>query len=165
MIFKFTAFVAILSVAFSAAATRHPAQSKFVVEIIPSQNAISPGVAVWKKGDPVFLIIHMTNNSGKTLHFGLMNPVYDYRAIVLDSHGNRVAETGEYRELRKQSKSSILAASRNILVVLKPHQTCTDTIEVSYLLTSQDPVSIRFSLNGNPLQKSALAWSHPTKSE
>lgn len=112
-------------------------KASFAIEITPSQDAIQPGVAVWKKGAPVFFIITMTNNSGRTLHFALTNPAFNYPAIVLDRNGIRVPQTEHYRKLR--DKRNRLLTTRNILVALKPHSSCADGIEVSYLYGLSKP--------------------------
>lgn len=114
------------------------AESAFVLQIAPSQNAIQPGTATWKTGAPVFFILTMKNNSQHVLHFALTNPAFNYRAKVLDSHGKPVPETENFRKLREALKSGFFS-TRNILVVLKPHETCRDTIEVSYLYELANP--------------------------
>jgi len=76
-------------------------QSKFTIEIAPSQNAIQPGIAVFKKGAPVFFIITMKNDSGRVLHFFLNVPARNYRTSVLDSQGRSAPETEYYRETQR----------------------------------------------------------------
>ena len=114
------------------------ADSAFVLQIAPSQNAIQPGTATWKTGAPVFFILTMKNNSRHVLHFALTNPWFDYRARAFDSHGNPVPETENFRKLRESPKSELLS-TRNILVTLKPHGTQQDGIEVSYQYELANP--------------------------
>ncbi|MBZ5509617.1 MAG: hypothetical protein LAN70_00455 [Acidobacteriia bacterium] len=114
-------------------------ESSFVLEIALSQNAITPGGATWKAGAPVFFIITMKNNSEHVLHFALTNPAFNYRAIVLDSKGNAVPETEVFRKMRESLRSPFGITTRNILVELKPHETCQDTIEISYLYDVVEP--------------------------
>jgi hypothetical protein len=104
----------------------------FVLQIAPSQNAVQPGTATWKKGEPVFFILTMKNNSEHTLHFALTNSAFNYRATVLDSQGRPVPETEVFRKMREGHKNSI-DSGRNILVVLQPRETQQDTIELSSL--------------------------------
>jgi hypothetical protein len=131
--------VVLLLAAFPTPSAAQHSQSQFVVTIIPSQNGITPGVAVWTKGVPVFFIIHMTNNSEQTLHFSLVDSGIDFRTIVLDSNGNRVPETDAYRELRERYKSSSLVIESLALIELKPDETCTATIDLSYLFDLSRP--------------------------
>lgn len=132
--FFFGTLLVMLSASFLTAGSSPSAQPKFLLEIIPSHNSTQPGTPVFKRGSAVSFIIRMRNNSEQTLHFALINPAYDYRAIVLDASGNRVPESDAYRKLREQLQSPLgVTTSRMALVELKPHETCTDTIEVSYL--------------------------------
>jgi hypothetical protein len=117
----------------SALAQSH-AKSKFAISIAPSQNAIQPGTPMWAVGAPVFVIVTMTNNSRRTLHLSLINPAFDYRTTVLDnSTGRPVQETEQYRKMREESQKGVFQAARFVIVTLKPHESCRDTIEVSYL--------------------------------
>jgi hypothetical protein len=125
-------FAALLTIAGVSSSLWGEPQSALVLQIAPSQNAIQPGSATWKTGAPVFFILTMKNNSQHVLHFALTNPAFNYRAKVLDSHGKPVPETENFRKFREALESG-LSSTRNILVVLKPHETCQDTIEVSYL--------------------------------
>ena len=103
----------------------------FAISMAPSQNATQPGTLVWNVGAPVFVIVTMTNNSSRTLHLSLMNPAFDYRMTVLDnSTGQPVSETEQYRKMREERA---FQAARFVIITLKPHESCQDTIEVSYL--------------------------------
>ena len=114
------------------------AESAFVLQIAPSQNALQPGTASWKKGEPVFFILTMKNNSEHTLHFALTSPFFNYRATVLDSQGKPVPETEFFRKMREGLNNRI-ESGRNILVVLKSRDTQQDTIELSYLYELANP--------------------------
>jgi len=106
----------------------------FAISIAPSQNATQPGQPVWNVGAPVFVIVTMTNNSSRTLHLSLINPAFDYRMTVLDNAtGQPVSETEQYRKMREESQKGVFQAARFEIVTLKPHESCQDTIEVSYL--------------------------------
>jgi len=105
----------------------------FAISIAPSQNATQPGEPVWKMGAPVFVIVTMKNNSERTLHLSLTNPAFDYRVTVQDDKSGRpVSETEQYRKM-KESKKRHFQNTRFIAVTLKPHDTCQDAIDVSYL--------------------------------
>ena len=117
---------------------RGAAEPVFVLQIAPSQNATQPGTATWKTGAPVFFILTMTNNSPYVLHFLLTNPAFNYRARVLDSKGKPVSETENFRKLREGARSELFS-TRFITKVLKPNESFTDTIEVSYLYELAKP--------------------------
>jgi hypothetical protein len=124
----------------TSALAQDEAKLMFAMSIAPSQNAIQPGEPVWKEGDPVFVIVTMKNNSSKrTLHFALTNPAFNYRTTVQDdTTGQTVPETEQYRKMKEAQKSPFLT-TRNMLVTLKPHKSCQDTIEVSYLYDLSHP--------------------------
>ena len=105
--------------------------NSFALQLAPSQNAIQPGLAVWKAGATVFVLVTTINNSPRTVHYSLTNPGFDWEMDVRDESGNVVAETEEFRKM-KQDRKNWLTDGRNILVELKPHETGQDTIEVSY---------------------------------
>jgi hypothetical protein len=104
--------------------------SGFILQLVPSQNAIQPGAATWKTGAPVFLIVTMVNKSKKTVHYSLTNPGFDYLMDVRDGSGTPVPETEHLRQMKE--KSGVRITGRNIMGSLKPHDTAQDTIEVSY---------------------------------
>jgi hypothetical protein len=112
--------------------------SLFVVEIAPSQNAITPGTDTFKVGDAVELIVKMKNNSRQVLHYALTNPAFNYRLIVLGEDGNPVPETENFRKMKEGAKDRF-ASGRNILVTLKPQETQQDTIQVNYLYDMSKP--------------------------
>lgn len=114
-------------------------KSRFAISIAPSQNATQPGEPVWNVGAPVFVIVTMTNNSTRTLHLSLINPAFDYRVTVLDNATGRPAsETEQYRKMREAQKG-LPQAARFVIVTLKPHDSCRDTIDVSYLYDLSHP--------------------------
>jgi hypothetical protein len=110
----------------------------FAVQIAPSQNAMSPGEATWKKKTPVYVIVTLTNNSDKTLHFTLTNAAFDYRISVKDKDGNPVNETADLRNLKDAAKSGS-AQTRTTPVTLEPQQNKTDAFELSYLFDVAKP--------------------------
>jgi len=118
-------------------------EAKFTIEITPSQNALQPGITVWKKGQPVFFIITMRNHSEHVLHFALTNPAFDYHTTIRDSTGKPVPETENYRRMRERLRNpsgvAVAVTTRNVLVELKPHETQSDTIEISYLYSLSQP--------------------------
>lgn len=117
----------------ASALAQDEAKVMFAISIAPSQNATEPGTPVWNAGAPVFVIVTMTNNSNRTLHLSLSNPAFDYRMTVQDdATGQPVSETEQYRKM-KESQKSHFHTTRFIVVTLKPHESCHDTIEVSYL--------------------------------
>lgn len=107
--------------------------SGFAIQLGPSQNAIQPGAATWKTGAPVVVIVTMINNSKRTVHYSLTNPVFDYVMDVRDASGNSVSETEHFRQMKEGLKSGLRITGRNILVTLEPDQTQQDTIEISNL--------------------------------
>lgn len=110
----------------------------FLIEIAP-QNAIKPGTAEWKAGAPVSVILTMKNTSQRVLHFALTDPAFDYRMTVLDSkHDERVPVTENFQKMEKELKQGH-ARTRNVLITLKPQETCQDTIEVSYFYDLERP--------------------------
>lgn len=111
---------------------------QFGLQIAPSQNAMSPGEATWKKKAPVYVIVTMTNNSAKTLHFNLTNAAFDYRISVRDKDGNPVNETADHRNLKDAAKSGA-ATTRTTAVTLEPQQNKVDAFEVSYLFEMNKP--------------------------
>jgi hypothetical protein len=123
----------------SVAANEDP-KSPFILNIAPSQNAIQqPGVPIWKSGAPVFFILTMKNESDDVLHFNLTNSAFNYRTTVIDSQGRPVPETENFRKMKENDRPQFRHNIRNILVTLKPQETCQDTIEVSYLYDLSKP--------------------------
>jgi hypothetical protein len=120
-------------------------KNRFLLRLTPSQNAIQPGVASWKLGTAVFVIVTMINDSDRVVHYGLTNPGWDYEMDVRDASGNPVPETERLRELRENLKNGRIITGRNILGTLRPHETAQDTIEVSsfYDLSSPGEYSIQ----------------------
>jgi hypothetical protein len=115
-------------------------KSLLSLAITPSQKATQPGVALWKAGDPVFMILTMKKDSKPVLHFALphAHPAFNCRTEVCDAQDILVPETEHLRKLRKSLKSGFLT-TRNVLVTLKPQETCQDPIEVSYLYDVSRP--------------------------
>jgi hypothetical protein len=117
----------------ASALAQDEAKLMFAISIAPSQNALQPGTPVWNVGASVFVIVTMTNNSNRTLHLSLINTAFDYRMTVQDdATGQPVSETEQYRKMKESQKSQFQTA-RFIVVTLKPHESCRDTIDVSYL--------------------------------
>ncbi|HMD38338.1 MAG TPA: hypothetical protein VKH15_03590 [Candidatus Acidoferrum sp.] len=102
----------------------------FALQLVPSQNAIQPGVATWKVGAAAFVLVMMINNSNRTVHYSLTNPGFDWEMDVRDGAGNPVPESQALRKM-KQDAQKVLISGRNILGTLKPHETAQDTVEVS----------------------------------
>lgn len=106
----------------------------FVLELVPSQNATSPGVARWKTGAPVFLLVITVNNTNRTVHYSLRNPAFDYEMEVRDASGTPVPETEWFHKLKQGTESGqirLVESGRNILVTLNPGETGQDTVELS----------------------------------
>ncbi len=111
----------------------------FAISIAPSQDATQPGASVWNAGARVFVIVTMTNNSDRTLHLSIVDPAYDYRMTVQDdATGLPVSETERYRKM-KQSQKNRFQTTGLVVVTLKPHASCADTIEVSQLYDLSRP--------------------------
>lgn len=124
--------VATLFALLIAVAALSSAQSKFLLDLVPSQDALRQGIPVWKSETPVFFIIHMTNDSDQTLHFAVTDPAVNYRWVVLDANNTPVPETKAFRELHELIRRGLWTTGRNMLVELKPHQSFDDGIELSY---------------------------------
>lgn len=101
----------------------------FALQLVPSQNAIQPGVPTWKVGAAAYVLVMMINNSNRTVHYSLTKPGFDWEMDVRDGAGNPVSETELLREM-KQNAQKGLVSGRNILGILKPHETARDTVEV-----------------------------------
>ena len=108
------------------------ARPAFVLQISPTQNATQPGVTTWKSGTPGDIVLTMRNNSKHVLHFSLTNSAFNSRVKMLNSQGKPAPETDNFQKLRERFKSGFFS-TRTFLVVLKPHQTYQETIELSYL--------------------------------
>jgi hypothetical protein len=117
-------------------------KSLFSLAIAPSRKAAQPGVAFWKAGDPVFMILTMNNDSKRVLHFALTHPhphpAFDCRTEVRDAQGLLVPETEHPPKLRENLQSGFLT-TRNGLVTPKPQETCQDLIVASYLYDVSRP--------------------------
>ena len=124
--------ILIIILGFISAPLRANAESAFVLQIAAAQNAIFPGSATFRIGAPIFLVITMKSNSQRVLNFALTNPAFNYRARVLDSTGKLVPKSDNLRRVKEELKSGQPIESRNVLVTLKPQQTCQDTFELSY---------------------------------
>jgi hypothetical protein len=96
-------------------------------ELAPSQNATQPGVANWKVGAPVFVLVMMINNTSRTIHYSLRNSAFDYEMDVRDASGRPVPESESFRKLKEQVKNSPVHG-RNILVTLRPGETGQDRV-------------------------------------
>jgi hypothetical protein len=105
----------------------------FRIELLPTQNAIGPGVATYKAGTPVYVLVRMINDSNGVVHYSLTNPAFDYEVDVREVFGKPVSETERFREMKKNAKenANIAIVGRFVSCVLKPHKTGQDTIEVS----------------------------------
>jgi hypothetical protein len=77
-----------------------------VLELAPSQNGTQPGVANWKVGAPVFVLVMMINNTSRTIHYSLRNSAFDYEMDVRDASGRPVPESESFRKLKEQVKNS-----------------------------------------------------------
>jgi hypothetical protein len=108
----------------------------FALQLVPSQNAVQPGTAVWKTGAGVYVLVMTINNSKGAVHFSLTNPGFDWEMDVRNASGNPVPETEEFRKMKQNGR---FIEGRNILVTLKPHETYQDTIPVSYFYNLQHP--------------------------
>ena len=123
----------------ASALAQDEAQSIFAISIAPSQDATQPGTPVWNVGAHVFVIVTMTNNSNRTLHLSLIDPVFDYRMTVRDdATGQPVSETEQYRKMKASQKSHFHTTGL-ILVTLKPHASLADAIDVSQLYDLSRP--------------------------
>jgi hypothetical protein len=103
-----------------------------VLQLAPSQNAVTPGVPVWKAGSAVFVLVTAINNSDRTVHYALTSPWFDWGMSLRDNAGNPVPETEAFLKIKKARQNPLFVTSRNILVTLKPHETSQDAIEISY---------------------------------
>src|SRR5437899_8758887 len=120
----FTVLIGVLLVAgfVSAGAPGHRKVHGFMLQLVPSQNAIQPGEPVWKTGSGVYALVMVINNSKRTVHYALTNPGFDWEMDVRDASWKPVPETEEFRKQKQNSEHS-LAYGRNILVTLKPNET------------------------------------------
>jgi hypothetical protein len=135
------------------------AAPKFLVEIAPSQNATQPGVASWKVGAPVFVIVTRKNISDRTLRIMLSDPAFDYVTTVLDAQGRPVPETETFRgmkELHQRGRQG--PAGRHIIGQLEPQEASKDTIELNYLYKLDEPgnYTVRVELAGEAESKSNI---------
>ena len=106
----------------------------FVLELVPSQNAASPGVARWKTGAPVVLLVTMVNNTNRIVHYSLRNPAFDCQIDVRDASGTPVGETEWFHKLKHGTERGQIRLSeggRNMLVTLNPGEAGQDTVELS----------------------------------
>jgi hypothetical protein len=110
----------------------------FVLELAPSQNGTQPGVANWKVGAPVFVLVMMINNTSRTIHYSLRNSAFDYEMDVRDASGRPVPESESFRKLKEQVKNSPVHG-RNILVTLRPGETGQDAVGVNGLYDLSSP--------------------------
>jgi hypothetical protein len=121
--------IAVLAVFVSSASARN---HSFQLVLLPSLNAVEPGVPGWKLGAPVTVIVRMLNNTKRVVHFGLTNPGWDYEMDVRDGRGRPVPESDALKKLKEDLKNGPGFVFRNMSVTLQPHQSADDTIEVSY---------------------------------
>lgn len=106
----------------------------FVLDLVPSQNATSPGVARWKTGAPVFLLVTMVNDTNRIVHYSLRNPAFDYEMEVRDACGTPVPETEWFHQLKQGTESGqirLIEGGKNMLVTLNPGETGEDTVALS----------------------------------
>jgi hypothetical protein len=110
--------------------------SPFLLEISP-QNAKKTGTATWKADAPVSVILTMKNPSRRVLHVALTNPATDYRTTLMHNT-DRVPVTENLQQMKEEVKSGH-ASTRNVLITLKPQQTCQDAIEIRSLYERLTP--------------------------
>lgn len=110
--------------------------SPFLLEISP-QNAKKTGTATWKADAPVSVILTMKNTSRRVLHVALTNPATDYRTTLMHNT-DRVPVTENLQQMKEEVKSGH-ASTRNVLITLKPQQTCQDAIEIRSLYQRLTP--------------------------
>jgi len=145
-------------VGISANCSGEGAEPEFLVEIAPSQNAIQPGIATWKVGTPVFVIVTRKNISQHALRFALTNPAFDYETTVLDAQGKPVPETENFRKMKEAVQQGGFSTARHIMVLLEPQETHKDSIEVSYLYKLDKPgtYTVQVELPGEAGSKSNI---------
>lgn len=131
------ALLAVLVVLVSpAAAWRRGVQ----ILLLPSQDGSLPGVAEWKVGNPVHVLVRVINNTKKAVHFGETNPGWEYEMDVRDGRGYPVPETDALKRIKENLKSGPGIIFRNSRVTVQPHQTVADdSIEVTYYYKLDHP--------------------------
>ena len=95
------------------------------------------GPATWKADAPVSVILTMKNTSRRVLHVALTNPATDYRTTLMHNT-DRVPVTENLQQMKEEVKSGH-ASTRNVLITLKPQQTCQDAIEIRSLYQRLTP--------------------------
>jgi len=102
----------------------------FLLQLAGSHNSIYPDTAVWKVGEPVRVIVTMTNQTKRDVHYTLTNPGMDWEMAVRDSGGNPVGETDWFRQMKEDRKNGSFIVARNFFGTLRPNQQAQDVIEV-----------------------------------
>jgi len=135
----------------------HAAKARFSVERIPANDSYRPGVAVWKLGATIRLLVVMTNNTKREVDFALTNPGWDYEMDVRDASGRPVHESEHLRDIKRHTDGEIFIF-RNISVRLKPGQQGRDTIELSYFydFTAPGQYSVRILRKFPQVSKRAI---------
>ena len=111
--------------------------SPFLLEISPQNAKKKTGTATWKADAPVSVILTMKNTSRRVLHVALTNPATDYRTTLMHNT-DRVPVTENLQQMKEEVKSGH-ASTRNVLITLKPQQTCQDAIEIRSLYERLTP--------------------------
>lgn len=98
----------------------------------PLSVVVSPLSQTVKRGAEVRLNVTLTNTSGHELSFFDRNPICDYPIKTRDSGGNQPPETAAKQQSHCDGTVQLILG-RNMLIVLKPGESFSEEIAVSFL--------------------------------
>lgn len=98
----------------------------------PLSVVISPLSQTVKSGADVRLNVTLTNTSEHELNFSDRNPVCDYPIKIRDPGGSQPQETAAKQQSRCDGTVQLILG-RNILIILKPGESFSEEITVSFL--------------------------------
>lgn len=97
----------------------------------PLSVVTSPLSQTVKRGADVRLNVTLTNTSEHELSFSDRNPFCDYPIKIRDSGGSQAPETAAKQQSRCDGKLQLILG-RNILIILKPGESFSEEITVSF---------------------------------
>ncbi len=111
----------------------------FSVRLAACENSCDVPDMHWAKDHAPALMVTLKNKSRRPVTFNLTNAAFDYRLIVLDDEGRRVPETEAFLNMKHPPKGTRPVVYRDMLVILRPNESHTETIPLATLYEVNRP--------------------------
>jgi hypothetical protein len=106
-------------------------QAPLSVVVNPTHDGVLPGGGVEKAGAPIFVLVELVNNSGKTLSTSQWDYAEYYTFDVRDADGKPVSETDALRDMRESLKPGQRRSGHGIVSQIKAGRTWKERIMIS----------------------------------